>query len=132
MSEYHAFMLINGKIMHESSSLSRKPIINPATLEPIGTLPEAGETEIRLALNAAERAYREWSRISPARRGEMLHRAASEVRARADSMARLLTMEQGKPLAEAREEVKAAAQALDYYAEEGQRIWGGNIAYEQG
>ncbi|MGI9952720.1 NAD-dependent succinate-semialdehyde dehydrogenase [Moorellaceae bacterium AZ2] len=124
MSEQHAFMLINGRIMYESSSLSRKPIINPATLEPIGTLPEAGDTEIRLALNAADRAYREWSRISPARRGEMLHRAAAEVRARADSMARLLTMEQGKPLAEAREEVKAAAQALDYYAEEGQRIWG--------
>ncbi|MBE3582264.1 MAG: NAD-dependent succinate-semialdehyde dehydrogenase [Thermoanaerobacteraceae bacterium] len=124
MPQHNAFMLINGKIIYEGSSPSRKEIINPATLEVIGSVSEAGDTEIQLALNAADRAYREWSRLTPARRGEMLHRAASEVRARVDSIARLLTMEQGKPLAEARGEVTSAAQALDYYAEEAQRIVG--------
>ncbi|WP_258358630.1 NAD-dependent succinate-semialdehyde dehydrogenase [Moorella sulfitireducens (nom. illeg.)] len=124
MSRHNAFMLINGELIYESCSKKQKSIINPATLETIGTLPEAGDAEIQAAINAAGKAYREWSHISPARRGEMLHKAANEVRANIEAIARLLTLEQGKPLAEALGEIKAAAEALDYYAEEGQRVLG--------
>jgi succinate-semialdehyde dehydrogenase / glutarate-semialdehyde dehydrogenase len=80
--------------------------------------------DANLALEAAKRAFPIWSEMSSQKRCEILHKASALVRERADHIARLLTLEQGKPLKNAKMEVMASAEVLDYYAEEGLRNFG--------
>ena len=99
-------------------------VLNPATEEAICGVPYGGPREAEEALDAARRAFRDWSRTSPYERGEVLKRTADLMRERRDELARLLTMEEGKPLAESRSEVEAAASYYEWFAEEGKRAYG--------
>lgn len=99
-------------------------VINPANGEVIAKVPKATEAEVRRAVDAAEEAFMLWSRLSPFKRGAYLRQASQFVLERADDIARLMTAEQGKPLAEALGEVKKGAEILRYYAEEGERVYG--------
>jgi len=116
-------MLIDGQIV-ESTSGKAAAIKNPANQEPVAEVFLGGREDAKLALEAAERAFPGWSRTDPKKRGELLCRGAELVRNRSDEIARLLTMEQGKPLRRARGEVLSSAEAFDYYAEEGMRNFG--------
>lgn len=116
-------MLVNGE---QISSLSGKTeiILNPASQEPVAEVSVGGREDARLALEAARRAFPGWSETPSQKRAEILHAAAGLVRERSEQTARLLTLEQGKPLKNALMEVLASADVLDYYAEEGRRNFG--------
>ncbi len=101
-----------------------EPVINPATEEKIGTVAYASRADLDEALAAAERGFRVWRATSAFDRYKLIRKAASLLRERADSIAPLMTTEQGKPLAEARMEVMGAADTADWLAEEGRRTYG--------
>ncbi len=97
---------------------------NPATGELFDRVPRATEADLDAAVRAAHRAFPDWSRQSPEKRGGLLFRAAALAEERADEIAALMTREQGKPLGEARGEVLKGAEILRYYGEEGKRVYG--------
>ncbi len=105
-------------------SEKRLTVLNPATGEPIATLAHAGRKNLDAALAAAERAFHEWKRVSPLERSQIMRRAAALLRERKDDIATLMTMEQGKPLAESRVETLAAADTIEWFAEEARRAYG--------
>jgi len=99
-------------------------IINPATGETIGSVAHAGRQDLDEALEAADMAQRPWGRKSAFERYGLLRKTASLLRERADSIALILTSEQGKPLNEARQELLTSADVIDWFAEEGRRAYG--------
>jgi len=99
-------------------------IINPATEEVIGKVSHARKEDLDIALTAAEKAFNSWKNISAYERSKILRKAADIVRSKADEIATLMTMEQGKPLVEAKMETMGAADSIDWYAEEGRRAYG--------
>jgi succinate-semialdehyde dehydrogenase/glutarate-semialdehyde dehydrogenase len=101
-----------------------EPVINPASGECIGKLPHASPADLDRALEAAERAFPVWRAMSPQDRGRILKRAADLMRERAEHIARVATIEEGKSIAETRIETAAAADILEWYAEEGRRAYG--------
>ena len=100
------------------------PVVNPATGEPIGTVAHAARSDLDRALEAADRGFRQWRKISAFDRSKVMRKAADILRSRADAIAELLTLEQGKPLAEAKGEVMAGADVIDWFAEEARRAYG--------
>jgi succinate-semialdehyde dehydrogenase / glutarate-semialdehyde dehydrogenase len=100
------------------------PVVNPASGEVIGSVAHAERADLDRALEAAERGFRTWRRKSAFERAKVMRKAADLLRERADAIARLLTMEQGKPLPEARGEVLAGADVIDWFAEEARRTYG--------
>jgi succinate-semialdehyde dehydrogenase/glutarate-semialdehyde dehydrogenase len=100
------------------------PVRNPATAETIAELPLATPADLDEALEAAKRAYPEWRATDVEKRGAILHRAAKLLKERAEDIGRVMTQEQGKPLAEAKGEVLGAASLFDWYAEEIKRDYG--------
>lgn len=127
---FHSPMLINGV---EVPSLSGKVEIihNPANQDPVAEVCVGSRPDAALALQAAKDAFPVWSGTSSQKRGEVLHAAADLVRSRLDRIAQLITLEQGKPLKNAKGEVRSAADALDFFAEEGKRNFGEWIASSQ-
>ena len=111
-----------------SASGKTATIYNPANREPVALVAVAGRDEARQALQAANNALPVWSGTASSKRAEILHQSARLVRERSDAIARLLTLEQGKPLKNAKMEVLSSADVLDYYAEEGKRNFGEWIA----
>jgi succinate-semialdehyde dehydrogenase/glutarate-semialdehyde dehydrogenase len=104
-----------------------REVVDPATEEVIGHIPVAGPADLDAALASASRGFATWRKTSPWERGRILRGAADRIRARLDDIARLMTAETGKPLAEARGETQAAAEQLDWYGEETKRIYGYTI-----
>ncbi|KQP38724.1 NAD-dependent succinate-semialdehyde dehydrogenase [Methylobacterium sp. Leaf106] len=100
------------------------PVLNPATGDAIGTVAVATRTDLDRALEAARRGFAEWRRVAAFDRAKVMRRAADLLRSRVDDIARTMTLEQGKPLAEARVETLAAADVIDWFAEEGKRAYG--------
>jgi succinate-semialdehyde dehydrogenase/glutarate-semialdehyde dehydrogenase len=100
------------------------PVRNPATGEEIGRVAHAGRADLDRALDAAQRGFLVWRDRTPAQRSRVMRQAAKLMRERAGAIARLLTQEQGKPLAEAKGEALAAADIIDWFAEEGFRVYG--------
>ncbi|HEU5067150.1 MAG TPA: NAD-dependent succinate-semialdehyde dehydrogenase [Sphingomicrobium sp.] len=100
------------------------PVRNPATAETIAELPLATPADLDEALEAAKRAYREWRATDVDKRAAILHRAAKLLKERAEDIGRVMTQEQGKPLAEAKGEVLGSASLFDWYAEEIKRDYG--------
>ncbi|MFA1621963.1 NAD-dependent succinate-semialdehyde dehydrogenase [Rhizobium mongolense] len=116
-------LLIDGEWIEETTAGS-EVVLNPATEQPLGTLPHAGRPELDRALEAASRAFESWKRTSPFERSQILRRAANLMRERLDRIATVLTLEEGKTLAEAKGEITAAAEFFDWFAEEGRRSYG--------
>ncbi|MDI3308094.1 MAG: NAD-dependent succinate-semialdehyde dehydrogenase [Acetobacteraceae bacterium] len=100
------------------------PVLNPATEEVIGQVAHAGREDLDEALAAAEKGFQTWKKVSAFDRAKLMRKAADIFRSRADEIARLLTMEQGKPLPEAKIEVLAGADIIDWFAEEARRAYG--------
>jgi len=99
-------------------------VVNPATEEVIGTLARAGVADLDAALAAAATGFAMWRETSAFERSKVMRRAAELVRERSEAIATLMTMEQGKPLAEARLEIAGSADVIDWFAEEGRRAYG--------
>ncbi len=99
-------------------------VVNPATGDKIGTVPHAALSDLDRALEAADKGFKVWRKISAYDRSKVMRKAADILRERADNIARLLTMEQGKPFAEAKGEVLAGADVIDWFAEEARRAYG--------
>lgn len=99
-------------------------VINPATLEVLGQLPHATQADLDRALAAAQRAFESWKKSSPMDRSAILRKVATLSRERAQEIGRNMTLDQGKPLAEAVGEVSACAEHADWHAEECRRIYG--------
>ncbi len=97
---------------------------NPATLELLGQLPLASRADLERGVLAAHRAFQQWRRVSPLERSAVLRKAASLLRERGEAIARNITLDNGKPLAEALGEVHGSAEHADWHAEEGRRIYG--------
>lgn len=100
------------------------PVLNPATGGVLTHLPVATSADLDEALAAAEQGFAAWRNTDVETRGAILRQAAALLRERADAIATALTIEQGKPLAEARGEVIGAASMFDFYAEEAKRAYG--------
>jgi succinate-semialdehyde dehydrogenase/glutarate-semialdehyde dehydrogenase len=100
------------------------PVVNPATGKEIGRVAHAGRPDLDKALAAAQMGFEVWRDLVPAERSKIMRKAAALVRERAAEIAPLLTQEQGKPIAEARAETLAAADIIEWFAEEGFRVYG--------
>ncbi|MGE8317762.1 MAG: NAD-dependent succinate-semialdehyde dehydrogenase [Comamonas sp.] len=116
-------LYINGEWL-AAGGRATEPVINPADEAVLAQLPHAGEADLQAALAAAKAAFPAWRDASPLVRADILRKGAALVRERADHIARCMTLEQGKPLREARAEVLAAADTYEWYAEEGRRNYG--------
>lgn len=102
----------------------QRPVFNPVSGDTLAGLPIATAADLDQALAAAERGWPVWRAKSADERAALMHRAAGLIRDRVEHIATILTMEQGKPIAEARGEVLSAAGLFDYFAEQGKRIDG--------
>ena len=100
------------------------PVLNPATGKEIGRVAHAGRADLDRALEAAQKGFQVWRDMLPAERSKIMRKAAALMRERAGEIAPLLTQEQGKPLAEAKGETMAAADIIEWFAEEGFRVYG--------
>lgn len=107
-----------------SESNAVQSIYNPATGELLGTVPLLGEAETRVAIDFANQAQKEWAGRTAQERSSILRRWYELMIAHADDLANILTLEQGKPLAEAKGEILYAASFIEWFAEEGKRIYG--------
>jgi succinate-semialdehyde dehydrogenase/glutarate-semialdehyde dehydrogenase len=114
---------INGVWAQPTSSESQT-VVNPATNKPIGRLGHASRADLDSALAAAQAGFNIWRRVSAFERGKILRKTADLMRQRVDRIATLLTLEQGKLLAEAKLEVLGSADVVDWFAEEGRRAYG--------
>lgn len=99
-------------------------VTNPATLDVLGRLPLASQSDLDRALDAAHRAFQTWRHSSPMQRSEILRKAGQLSRERAKEIGRNMTLDQGKPLAEAVGEIMSCADHTDWHAEECRRIYG--------
>ncbi|MFC5386177.1 NAD-dependent succinate-semialdehyde dehydrogenase [Aquamicrobium segne] len=99
-------------------------VYNPATGEAIGKVAHAVHADLEKAVEAVVSGFHIWSATSAFERYQIMRRAAALLRDRLESIARLLTTDEGKPLAESRLEVNSCADLLDWFAEEGRRAYG--------
>ncbi|MGH7152442.1 MAG: aldehyde dehydrogenase family protein, partial [Acetobacteraceae bacterium] len=100
------------------------PVANPATGETIGTVAHADRADLDRALEAAERGFHVWRKVSAYERSKVMRKAANLLRERAGDIARIMTLEQGKPVPEAKAETMAGADVIDWFAEEARRAYG--------
>ena len=116
-------LFING-IWKDAEKAEWLEVVDPATEDVVGKVALARTADLDLALEAAEKAFRTWKEVAPFARYKMMRKAGDLIRERADYIARLMTIEQGKPLFEAKGETMLAADTIDWYAEEGRRAYG--------
>jgi len=102
-------------------------VLNPATGEAIGTVAHAEKADLDLALAAAQKGFETWRKVSAHERYRLMRKAADILRSRAGDIATLMTMEQGKPLAESKGETLAGADVIDWFAEEARRAYGRTV-----
>jgi succinate-semialdehyde dehydrogenase / glutarate-semialdehyde dehydrogenase len=100
------------------------PVVNPATQRELGRVPLATASDLDHALAVTRRAFEVWRNTVPAERARILRHAANLIRERAAHIAELMTLEEGKPLPESRDEVRRTAEYFEWFAEEARRIDG--------
>ncbi len=114
---------VNGQWI-EASGGAAIPVDNPATSETIGSVPKLGRAETARAIDAAAAAFPTWRHLTAKDRAILLRRWFDLILANQEDLAVLMTLEQGKPLAESRGEVAYGAAFIDWFAEEGRRAYG--------
>lgn len=116
-------LFINGQ-WREAAAGETLAVFNPATGKEIGRVAHARQADLDLALQAAQKGFEIWRDKAPIERAKVMRAAAGLMRERAGAIATLLTQEQGKPLAEAKGEAMAAADIIEWFADEGLRVYG--------
>src|SRR5579871_3502951 len=121
---------INGRWVKAASKASFE-VDNPANAQILGTVPNLSAAETRGTIEAAHRAFPAWAKRSAKERAQALRRWFDLMMQNQEDLARLLTLEQGKPLSEARGEVVYAASFLEWFGEEAKRVYGDTIPGHQ-
>jgi succinate-semialdehyde dehydrogenase/glutarate-semialdehyde dehydrogenase len=114
-------LYLNGQFL---PSEPLRAVINPATAEPFAQVSTTDRPRLAAALEDADRAFLEWRRLTGKARGGFLHAIADRVEARRDEIAKAITLENGKPLAQSQGEVTMALDHLRWFAEEARRAYG--------
>lgn len=122
---------INGE-WRDAISGETLEVTNPANLESLGTTPKMGAAETLEAIDAAAEAFKSWKRTTARERSDILRRWFELMLEHKEDLAVIMTLEQGKPLAEARGEILYAASFIEWFAEEGKRVYGDVIPATQG
>ena len=120
-------LMINGQ-WRDAAAGETLAVFDPATGAEIGRLAVARQADLDEALAAAQKGFEVWRKVPAVERAKLMREGARLFRERADRTARLLTLEQGKPLAEAKGEVMFACEVIEYFAEEGKRVSGRIVA----
>ncbi|MDO9131046.1 MAG: NAD-dependent succinate-semialdehyde dehydrogenase [Anaerolineales bacterium] len=123
MSNVNLNLFINGKWVPADSGETFE-VINPVNAKPMGTAARAGKAETRRALEAAQQAFQTWRWATPDERSKALKKAARAIAEKEEELARILTEEHGKPLGDARKEIRSAIDTFEYYGEEARRVSG--------
>jgi succinate-semialdehyde dehydrogenase/glutarate-semialdehyde dehydrogenase len=121
---------VNGEWVNAANGASQE-VLNPATGEKLGTVPDMGAAETRRAIEAAGAAFPRWAAKTAKDRGMILRRWYELMMANQDDLALIMTAEQGKPLAESKGEIAYAASFIEWFAEEGKRLYGDVIPTHQ-
>jgi len=116
-------LFINGQ-WQDAADGRTLAVFNPATGQEIGRVAHAGKPDLDRALEAAQKGFETWRDMTPADRSKIMRKAAAFMRERAEAIGRVLTQEQGKPLSEAKGESLAAADIIEWFADEGLRVYG--------
>ncbi len=124
-----AQMYINGELVDAQSGKTIE-VHNPATGEIVGAVPRGAVSEVDAAVEAAAKAFPAWAAMSPSKRAALMHAAAEKMKAAVPEIARLLTLEQGKPLAHATLEASRVQENLEYYAGLADKIRGDYVPLE--
>src|SRR6201981_245107 len=103
------------------------PVTNPATGEQLGTVPRMGAEETRQAIEASDRALPAWRAKTAKERAQILRRMYDLMMANQEDLATLMTAEQGKPMTKSRGEIAYAAAFIEWFGEEGKRVYGDTI-----
>lgn len=119
-------LLIDGEWL-DGEGRETIPVLNPSTEAVLGLLPVATEADVKRAAAAAQRSFAAWRDMSAYERAKILFKTGEILRSRAEDIARLMTLEQGKPLGQARQEVTHLPDMLVWHAEEARRIYGRTI-----
>ena len=106
-------------------------VTNPATGEPLGTVPKCGSAETARAIAAGDIAQRAWAQLPAKQRSAVLRTLNDLMLANTDDLARIMTLEQGKPLAESKGEIAYSASFIEWFAEEARRVYGDTIPAPQ-
>lgn len=120
-------LYVAGRFIPAGPGRKNEPVFDPATGNPLAEVPHATAAEVSEALEASKQAFAVWSATNPLERSAILRRAAGLLRERMDQICRTMTLEQGKPLAEALSEWTHAVEVFEWCAEEGRRIYGRTI-----
>ena len=123
MSYQDTRLFIHGE-WRDSADGRTLAVFNPATGSEIGRVARAGRADLDAALAAAQKGFETWRHMTALERARIMRKAAALLRERQDAIARLMTQEQGKPLAESRGETAAAAEIIEWFADEGLRVYG--------
>jgi succinate-semialdehyde dehydrogenase / glutarate-semialdehyde dehydrogenase len=121
---------IGGKWVDAENGATQE-VVNPATRETIGTVPDMGAPDTRRAIEAAHAAFPAWAALTAKERAAILRRWFELMMANQEDLATLMTAEQGKPLAEAKGEISYGAAFIEWFAEEGKRLYGDVIPTHQ-
>lgn len=122
-------LLIGGK-SRPSCSRQRWQVRSPATGEVVGSIASATREDLFEAIENAQQAFVAWSNLTAYERDKIIRRATAHVRGKAEDIAGLLALEQGKPFKQSKSEIIASCDTLDYYAAEGLRVEGSVLATE--
>ena len=112
---------------HDAEDGSTTPVLNPATGETVAAVSRCGQSETRRAVAAAHRAFPDWRRRTADERAAALQRLHELILAHREDLSRIITVEQGKPLAESRKEIEIGAGYIRWFAEETRRVYGDTI-----
>ena len=124
MVDYTSLALFIDGDFRSGESRASEPVFNPATGAALTDLPHATAADLDEALVAAHRAFPAWAMTTALERSAVMRRAAQLIRDRIEAIAVIMTLEQGKPVAESLGELNHAADVIDWYAEEGRRTYG--------
>ena len=120
-------IFIGGEWVDAASSGNTFDVTNPANGDTLATLPDAGREEMRRAIDAAAAVQDDWAATTAAYRAGIMRRAADLMHERKEHLATVMTLEQGKPLAESRGEIVYAASFIEWFAEEARRVYGDTV-----
>src|SRR5690625_718140 len=118
-------MVINGEKV--GAELEKIEVINPGTNEIVGTVPNGGEQEAKVAIESAHQAFHSWSKTTAYERAKLLHELNNIMLAETNDLAETMTLEMGKPLQQSIGEVSYSASFIEWYAEEGKRVYGETV-----
>lgn len=120
-------LFVGGRWVEGAASGKTFEVSNPASGDVVATLPDAGGAEMQMAIDAAATIQPEWGETTAQHRALIMREAARLMHERKEHLARVMTLEQGKPLAESRGEILYAASFVEWFAEEGKRVYGDTV-----